>query len=285
MGELQAELNRLAGTTGLEAAGAASMWAQGSIGLELVGALNLKAGTTGLELGEVLRRLGVDARDPNGALVGISNVIDLPGTSGNYASTPDSAAVSITGDIDIRVQVALDDWTPSAAQELVTKWGGAQNAFVFRLLTDGSLAFFAAPDLGAGKFSVTPVAFADGAAGWVRVTLDVDNEAVGNDVKFYTSADGVTWAQLGSTQTTALMTSITDTTATVVIGSQSDGVTGMLAGTVYYAEIRNGIGGSVVAKFDATAQTVRGIRTPSSWTATTGEVWTVNGTAWSWATG
>jgi hypothetical protein len=30
----------------------------------------------------------------------------LPGTSGNYASAPDSAALSITGNIDIRCKVA-----------------------------------------------------------------------------------------------------------------------------------------------------------------------------------
>ena len=30
--------------------------------------------------------------------------VQFPGTSGNYASTPDSAALSITGDIDIRAK-------------------------------------------------------------------------------------------------------------------------------------------------------------------------------------
>jgi hypothetical protein len=35
-----------------------------------------------------------------------SYALDLPGTSGNYASTPDSAALDVTGDIDIRVKVA-----------------------------------------------------------------------------------------------------------------------------------------------------------------------------------
>ena len=34
----------------------------------------------------------------------------LPGVSGSYFSTPDSVAASITGDIDIRVKVAMTDW-------------------------------------------------------------------------------------------------------------------------------------------------------------------------------
>lgn len=68
--DLVGELNRLAGTTGLEAAGAANAWA-GTTGLELVGALNAKAATTGLELNGVCKLLGSSALDSNAALVGL----------------------------------------------------------------------------------------------------------------------------------------------------------------------------------------------------------------------
>ena len=60
MGELQAELQRVSGTT-LDAQGAANAWA-GTTGLGLVGALNVKAGSSGLELEGVLRRLIGSAR-------------------------------------------------------------------------------------------------------------------------------------------------------------------------------------------------------------------------------
>lgn len=78
MAELVAELNRLAGTSGLEAAGAANVWA-GSSGLELVGALNDKAGTAGLELGGVISLLAVQhGGNPNlslqGALASITSL-------------------------------------------------------------------------------------------------------------------------------------------------------------------------------------------------------------------
>lgn len=59
-------MNRLAGTDGLAAQGAANVWA-GTDGLSLVGALNVKNGTTGLALQGVLNALagteglGVDA--------------------------------------------------------------------------------------------------------------------------------------------------------------------------------------------------------------------------------
>lgn len=56
MSEFVDELNRLAGTEGLEAAGAANAFA-GTSGLEVVGALNAANGTTGVGLDEVCRQL------------------------------------------------------------------------------------------------------------------------------------------------------------------------------------------------------------------------------------
>ena len=53
--ELQHALQRVSGTT-LDVAGAANVWA-GTTGLELVGALNAKAGTSGVDLLGVLNVL------------------------------------------------------------------------------------------------------------------------------------------------------------------------------------------------------------------------------------
>lgn len=69
---LQADLNRLAATTGLDAQRAANVLA-GTTGLDLVGALNVAAGTRGLELNAVVRLLaatygGTATMDSGGAL-------------------------------------------------------------------------------------------------------------------------------------------------------------------------------------------------------------------------
>jgi hypothetical protein len=74
--ELQASLNRLAGTTGLDSPGAANVIA-GTVGLDLLGALNRKAGTTGLELNGVCKALataynGNTGLDAQGALDSIT---------------------------------------------------------------------------------------------------------------------------------------------------------------------------------------------------------------------
>ena len=47
--------------------------------------------------------------------------LGLPGANGNGGLAPDSAALDITGDIDLRVRVALDNWAPSALEVIVAK--------------------------------------------------------------------------------------------------------------------------------------------------------------------
>jgi len=199
----------------------------------------------------------------------------LPGTAENYVSTPDSAANSVTGDIDVRVKVAMDDWTPGTENVLVSHAAGAPG-WKFAIRTPGG-------QLGYTHFGVadwtatTGTGFTDGTVHWVRVTRNVTT----GDVKFYLSEDGATWTQNGATVTSAAAAT-PDSTAPLMIG-QSGSASQWLAGNVYYAEIRNGIDGPVVAKFDATEVAVTGTRTPAT-TTQDGTVWTVNGSAWDWVT-
>lgn len=62
--------------------------------------------------------------------------IYLPGVSLYNLETPDASALDITGDIDIRVKVALDDWTPSSVQMLVAKYISTGNQRSYRLQVD-----------------------------------------------------------------------------------------------------------------------------------------------------
>jgi hypothetical protein len=58
-----------------------------------------------------------------------------------------------------------------------------------------------------------------------------------------------------------------------------------LTGQVAWAEARNGIGGPVVASFDATRALPTSASAPTTYTAPTGEVWTLTGSAaWSYDT-
>jgi hypothetical protein len=202
--------------------------------------------------------------------------LDLPGTFGNYASTPDSAAVSITGKIDIRVKAAANDWAAGVVQEFVDKstTDSSQFSYLLRLNQDATLTLYWSQD-GTNLLSASStvaISTGDGDAVWIRGTLDTDNGAAGRDIKFYTSADGVVWTQLGATVTQAGATSIFDGTATLKVGQRAAG--GPFAGKIFYAEVRNGIDGPVVAKFDPLND--GGKIGDTSFTSSTGEVWTIN---------
>lgn len=214
--------------------------------------------------------------------------VDLPGTSGNYISTPDSVANSVLGDIDIRIKVAMDDWTPAVTQALVSKFDVPVGSDAYRLsILSTGLLDFGVSSTGSGitdaeQFNMP--AFVDGSIHWIRVTLDVDNGAGNKRYIVYTSSNGIIWNQVAAA-TTAGTTSIFDGTAPLQIGSVDSGTDRLLAGNVYYAEVRNGIDGPVVARFDPDDSAVVPVPTtqvPSSFTSSTGEVWTINGAAWVW---
>ena len=202
----------------------------------------------------------------------------LPGTSGNYASTPDNAALDIVGDIDIRVDTTPDDWTPAAASALLSKWaGGGFRSYLLNLTTTGTIQLAWSADGGASitRDSTVSVPITTGRLS-LRATLDVDNGAAGHTVTFYTgpSLDGP-WTQLGTPVITAGITSIFSSSSPVEIGSHTGGTASLLAGYVHGARIYNGIAGTAVAtpNFDIQAPGT------TSFTDSAGRVWTMNGTA------
>lgn len=215
-----------------------------------------------------------------------TNYAYLPGIAGNYCSTPDSAAVSITGDIDLRMDAALAVWTlPTTQQFLISKIpGGDPNRdFGFSVLTTGKLRLQWSPDGTAASQLVKDSTVALTAAALsrlqTRVTLDVDNGAAGNDVKFWTRAialglpltDHTNWTQLGATVTTAGTTSIHNGTGALEVGTVQTGATPM-TGTAFRACAYDGIDGTLVADYDPS----RSVEPHSTFTASTGEVWTHN---------
>lgn len=207
-----------------------------------------------------------------------ATALSLPGTSGNYASCPDSAALDITGDIDIRFFGSLDDWTPAVATALAARYEGAGHRSWYLIVkTDGEVQLVWSADgtsaVAASPQSTASVPAANGETIGVRATLDVDNGASGNTATFYTSADGgVTWDQLGAAVTTAGTTSIYAgaSTAGIRVGAYL-GTTWPLAGTVQRVEVRDGIGGTIVANPDFTRGTIG--------KDAQGNVWTINGSS------
>lgn len=169
----------------------------------------------------------------------------------DYAITPDAAANSVTGDIEIVVRCALANWlTLSGA--IFGKWnttGG--KSYILYTNASGALQLFLSSN-GTANGSVTSsaaVPFANGEMGWVKATYRTSDRRV----QFFTAADQSTepgsWTQLGTDQTHA-QTSIFDGTAALVVGANIDSAGQTYrAGTFARAIVRNGIGGTTA--FDA----------------------------------
>ena len=176
--------------------------------------------------------------------------------TGSALSFPDSAITFPTGDMEIVLRVKLDDWTPATEQCLVSKFGaGGQRTFRLSVdSTNGSRPFLQwsadgtnliTANCPSGEGWSTP---ADGSAIWLRVTLDVDNGASGNTATFYTGSTYGTWTQVGQV-VTAGVTSLFDSTTGLQLGVRGGiGTEGSsIAGSIGFIEIRDGIGGALVA--------------------------------------
>jgi hypothetical protein len=202
----------------------------------------------------------------------------LPGVASNYLSVPDAAALDVTGDIDLRVRVALDDWTPTTEQQLIAKYLVTGNQRSYRLSirdTTGFVRLAWSNDGTTETFKQSTVAptVLDGQPLWVRATLTVNNGSSQNEVRFYTSSDGSTWAQLGSTVTTAGTTSVYASTSLLEVGTYNTGASNPAALRCYRAQVLNGIGGTTVLDVDCSAITSAAATT---FTATTGQTVTIN---------
>jgi hypothetical protein len=183
----------------------------------------------------------------------VTSYIRLDGTSGSYASTPDVAALDITGDIDVRADVACDDWTPASASIIVGKFHttGNQRSWRFDVASTGRLQFIWSVDGSSTtntlQSTVGPTV-SDGGRICVRVAFDVNNGASGRTATFYTATSmNGPWTQLGDPATSATATSIFSSTANLEVGSRNDGTANLLTANVYAVQVRNGIGGTVVA--------------------------------------
>lgn len=214
--------------------------------------------------------------------------IGLPGGPATYlemtgaadlASTPDVAALDITGDLDIRWDGEAD-WYALGAQFLFGKWGAAAGTksyglvlyqgFLYLLWTaDGTTSFNA--------WAKLPAQLPRRAA--LRATLDADNGTGGYTIRLYwaTSLTG-TWTQFGGDLIGSTPTTVFAGTAPLSIAPDFPGTLHIypMTGKTYGAEVRNGIAGTVVAAPDFTT---RPAGKGGTFTDSAGRVWTLTATA------
>ena len=198
--------------------------------------------------------LRVRLGDPDGALM-------LPGRTDSYAWQADAAGLDVTGDLDLRIDLEVDEWHPagdilSLARKYVTT--GNQRSWAWWVDNAGIVNFRWSPDgtLGAALNADSTVAVPDVPGRLaLRVALDVNNGAGGWTVTFYTAPSiAGPWVQLGATVSAAGVTSIFASTSPLEVGRIGpNGIEVVaLSGLLYGFEMRSGIGGSAVASEDWT---------------------------------
>lgn len=204
----------------------------------------------------------------------------------SYASCPDSNALDVTGDLEVQIDVTLTDYHSTA---LAAKYASAGNQRSWALLFnyDSTLTFVWSSDgtsanahTAASTLPIPPPVLRRFA---VKATLAV---ATGT-VTFYTANTiGGSWTQLGTPVVLGSATSVFASTTPVTVGynatwaSEAPGPSSPTphvgyTGKVHAFKLLNGIGGTVVANPDFTAQ-VAGTRAFQDGHA---NLWTLAGTA------
>lgn len=206
--------------------------------------------------------------------------LSIPFNTNAQYETADTAALDVTGDIDMRIEIAPQFWAGYSATltnlgwSMATKWAGAGNRSWFLGTTsDGRVQFTWSAD---GTNSITaqstePVRASPGGRIVVRVTLDVNNGASGNTTTFYTSTSTAgPWEQLGAPVVKTGTTSIFSSTVALWVGDDSSiPLSTRIERKIYRFEMRNGINGTVVANPDWSIQNV-GL---TSFTDSAGRFW------------
>lgn len=209
-------------------------------------------------------------------LARLAKYLSLPGIAGNDASTPDSAAFALAGDVDIRAKVSSTFWNSGAAahQTILAKgiWEGAiDSSFGVNILSNGRIAFPHA--FAAGAFSnpnstdIIPIANTE--TGSVKVTRTI---ADGTIRWWYRVGDGDPWTEFGVPVVSGAGTPLHHDPNPLLIGNYNNAQIQPFFGEVYSVEIRDGIDGTIISKFDPT----RSLTNQTQIQAETGEVWTIN---------
>lgn len=205
--------------------------------------------------------------------------LHLTGAAGDYASTPDDPALDIVGDLDVRAFVAADDWDAANSQVFACKRDSVsgEESWQFYVNQNGRINFAwwdasQALTNSLGELIQTETGVGDGEQIELGTRLDVDTGTTEHTVTF---DYGPARTQLGSVDTLSGTTSVFNSAAALEVGSRDGGTTNLFAGVIRFIELRNGLGGALVANPDFGAQPDG----TTVFTDTAGREWTVHGSA------
>lgn len=177
----------------------------------------------------------------------VTSALFLSGISGTYASAPDSAAVSITGDQDHRILFLPNTENPASTQALESHRGAAGNVSYSFQIINGQFGQVAYSLDGTAVLTATsndnlPGQYA-GQWFWLRWTRRKSD----GRFQFWTASGSVLnpvtsdWVQVGTDVIASAGSALFDSSASLEIGSYAAGVTAPFAGKIKRVQIRNNI--------------------------------------------
>src|ERR1035437_7700819 len=194
----------------------------------------------------------------------------------SYAECPDTAGISITGDMELQLDLTLGNWNGS--QLLAAKWAGSgQASWLLLLWNDGTLQFQWSQDGTSINAARTSVPFVPPPLR--RMSLRITLAVATGTVTYYTGPPGLSspsWTQLGPAIVLGA-NNVFDSTAALQLGYGPSSGTGFpgIAGKIHAAKLLSGIGGTTKASPDFTAQAPGA----TSFADAQSNTWTLNGTA------
>jgi hypothetical protein len=209
---------------------------------------------------------------PTGGALAVS------GTALSRADTPDAASLDITGDIDIRAVIDFEDYS-NGNQTLVAKYLGSSNqrSYALRIDTSGNLAMLYSLNGSTGlTATATATVYSVGAQDGTPLTVRVTRVSATGVITFYIGNEmdpsPATWTQIGST-VAGTSGALFSGSALLEVGTLNSGASDMSTGQFLFAQVRSGIGGTIQANPNFTAQPPGTL----SFVDSTGKTWTMRG--------
>lgn len=193
----------------------------------------------------------------------------------NYFSTPDGTGPNvIRSAFTLTAKLTPTSWAPSVPQYLFS-YGLIGSTFTCSVYldSDGKIYFNGSTngtsDAIAGNSAA--LGFTDGAAGYVRITRNSSGVP-----RFYKSANGTDWTNV-TASTSGSGSTLYNTTADFILCGYAGASANSLVGAINWMTLHSGYDSTTgtLALYFNPADYING----STFTASTGEVWTLNGNA------
>jgi hypothetical protein len=195
------------------------------------------------------------------------NYVWLPKVAGNFFNSPNSAASNLRNDFEI-IAYNVNIFSISGDNNIYGRFDVGQRQFIFGVNPTGNMYLTASVD-GANNLAYNSTL---SLPSFQNIDLKVTRNISLGEVKFFYNI-GSGWVQLGTT-ISATTSQLFNSTSTIQVGSYINGNLGNFGGSISRITVSNTIGGAPIVDFNpasynrATSQT--------TWTSTTGEVWTLN---------